>query len=437
MKSRAPVLLGLLLVAPTWAGLDFAFDVTAFRSAHPDSVELELYHSVNYRQLHFQSFGDTLYAEYLLTLRLTNLETRDSVVQSLYEPATIPSYAEAARRQLTVVHSFAVAVVPVRYELQLTLRDTLNQGTRTETLVVRDLARRPSISDPLIGSSVVRAESGPASVMPRVDRTFSRAQPTQMYVFIDGYDFSSPAQAPTETLAHDLLVTILDSSGAIVKSLPPDRRYRRASGFSEIFGLTTQGLKSGPYRLRVKVQDALTGRADSAEKPFRVAEMSSAPVTRPALDTSQLSADERRYYSDLRYIATEQEQRTLKRLSAEGQAAYLARFWQQHDFPTYLARLRLADARYGWGRVPGRETDQGRIFIRHGEPDEIEVHTMIEHTRPHEHWHYYARGYQYIFVDVRSNGRLRLVYTNDPDEHNDPNWEKLVDPLELDELLQR
>ena len=29
---------------------------------------------------------------------------------------------------------------------------------------------------------------------------------------------------------------------------------------------------------------------------------------------------------------------------------------------------------------------------------------------------------------------LRLVYSNSETEHNDPNWENLVDPLELDEL---
>ena len=55
--------------------------------------------------------------------------------------------------------------------------------------------------------------------------------------------------------------------------------------------------------------------------------------------------------------------------------------------------------------LQGRDTDQGRIYLKYGEPDEVETHMMIEHAKPHEHWRYYQTGYHFIFVDVRGDSR--------------------------------
>jgi GWxTD domain-containing protein len=440
--------LSLLLVLPS--ALRFAVDYAAFRSAEPDSAAVEIYHGIPYDQLHYKTLGDTIYAEYQVTLRLADVSTGSATTQSIYEPAIIPSYAEAQRRQLTIAHSFSVNLVPGRYLMDFEVRETLDQGTVQETLVVRDLRRAPSLSDPILGVKVVQMPTGSNSVVPLPSRTFGRPGFREMYVYVDCYDLAGSAPAGRKTgtppeagsvpiFYHELSISVLDTLGKLVESLPSERRGRSSSRVSEIFGLSVQGLKPGRYRLQVGVRDLATDSVAFTGKDFYVEGPGvRAPIARVrekgGVDTLTLTSDQRKSYSDLRYIATERELKDYGRLGPAGKAEFLRRFWQGHDFATYQARLQVVDERFRWGLKPGRDMDEGRIYLRYGEPDEIEVHTMIEHALPHEHWHYYRLGYHFIFVDVRSDGRLRLVYSNTDLERKDPDWERLVDPLELDDL---
>jgi GWxTD domain-containing protein len=431
----AAVLAVLLGAPPRAAGLDFAVDYASFRGPLPDSTTVELYHSIPYDQLHYRDVADTLIAVYRVRVDLRNLETGTTLSHSLFEPAVIPKSAEPARRRLSIGNSFSVNLVPGRYVLEFEVSDTAGSGRRTETLLVRDLSGRPDISDPIIGSSVLRDSFGTTSVVPQASRRFGAGGLYEMYVFVEGYDFAAPDDA-SDTLYHDLSILIRGDSGQVVRILPDDRRRRFGARFSEIFGLTTRGLRPGNYELEVRLRDVATATTALTRKRFLVAgEPSIASVPgRGRVDTLLLSAGQRAAFHDLRYAATEREQKELERLNPDGRAEYLQRFWAMRDFPGYLLRLAAVDARFGWGRILGRDTDQGRVYLRNGEPDEIEAHTMIEHARPHEHWRYYNLGFHYIFVDVRGDGRLRLVYSSDQDFRNDPKWKDLVDPLELDNL---
>lgn len=406
--------------------MKFAVDYAGFRSSARDSTLVEIYHSVPYDQLDYQVFGDTIYAEYEVRLAFTNLQSGNSFAYTLYEPAVIPSFEEAKKRQLSIAHSFSLNLAPGRYAMQFDIRDTQDRGSVTETLHVRDMSRSPEISDLVIGDKVVKGKNDVMSVVPRPSRTFGPAGPREIYVYADGYDF------PGDTLPYELLAEVLNDSGRVVKSLPPERKNKPAGpGIREVFGVTTQGLKPGTYDLRVTLHDVPTGRSANATKSFFVA-----PAAKDIVPAAPdlMSPQEKLEYHDVRYLATDAEMRKYKSLSATGREEWLRRFWAKHDFADYLSRLAIADARYGWGGRPGRETDEGRIYLKYGEPDEVEVHTMIEHAKPHEHWRYYQTGNHFIFVDVRGDSRMRLVYSNSDTERKDPNWENLVDPLELDEL---
>jgi len=404
----------------------FAVDYAGFRSSTDDSTLVEIYHSVPYDQLHYQAFGDTIYAEYEVRLALTNLQTGETAAYRLFEPAVIPSFAEAKKRQLSIAHSFSLNLAPGRYAMRFDIRDTQDQGSMSETLVVRDMSFRPGISDLVIGDRVVKGKDDALSVLPRPSRTFGPAGPRELYVYADGYGFAD------DTMPYELVTEVLDDSGRVVKSLPPETKNKPAgSDIRAVFGVTTQGLKSGTYDLRVTLRDISTGKTASAAKSFFVAAVAkdATPIVPGAM-----SPQERLEYQDVSYLATDAEQRKYKSLNATGREEWLKRFWAKRDFAAYLSRLGVADARFGWGNRPGRDTDQGRIFLKYGEPDEIETHAMIEHAKPHAHWRYYQTGDHFIFVDVRGDSRMRLVYSNSDDERKDPNWQNLVDPLELDEL---
>jgi GWxTD domain-containing protein len=417
---------GLLLPVLAHGVMKFSVDYAGFRSASPESTSVEIYHSVPYDQLHYQTFGDTIYAEYQVRLLLTSLATGQTTSQALYEPAVIPSFEEAKKRQLSIAHNFSLNLTPGKYLMNFEIHDTEDAGSLTETLTVRDLSLSPSISDLVIGDNLAKSAAGVMSVLPRPSRTFGPAGPREIYVYLDGYGFTG------DTLPYEVLTEVLNDSGRVVKSLPPGQKNKTGPDVREIFGLTSQGLKPGTYSLRVSLRDVPTGRELSASKLFYVVPVEQ-PMAAPVA-TELLTADENREYHDLRLIATDQQQRNYQKLNEIGKEEFLRRFWQVHDFRDYLNRLTLADTRYSWGQVRGRNTDEGRIYLKYGEPDETEAHTMVEHANPEEHWRYYSSGLHFVFVDVRGDGRYRMVWSNSETEHNDPNWENLVDPLELDEL---
>src|SRR5512136_203442 len=121
---RASAFILLLAPALLFGTIRFSVDYAVFRSDLPDSVRVELYHSLPWEQLHYQTFRDTLFAEYRVDLKLKDLVTGDSAVQSLYEPAMIPVSAKPAERKFSVAHSFWVNLKPGRYQMTFAISDT-------------------------------------------------------------------------------------------------------------------------------------------------------------------------------------------------------------------------------------------------------------------------------------------------------------------------
>jgi hypothetical protein len=163
---------GLLLPHLAHGVMKFSVDYAGFRSASPESTSVEIYHSVPYDQLHYQTFGDTIYAEYQVRLSLTSLATGAVMSQALYEPAVIPSFAEAKKRQLSIAHNFSLNLAPGKYLMKFGIYDSTDAGSLTETLNVRDLSPSPSISDLVIGDNLVKSAAGTVSVLPRPSLTF-------------------------------------------------------------------------------------------------------------------------------------------------------------------------------------------------------------------------------------------------------------------------
>jgi len=85
---------------------------------------------------------------------------------------------------------------------------------------------------------------------------------------------------------------------------------------------------------------------------------------------------------DVRWIITPEERATFRALSNnEDRDRFIERFWKCRD-PTpgtpenefkeeHYRRIAFANMHFGWDKVPGWETDRGRVYIRYGPPDEI------------------------------------------------------------------
>lgn len=125
-----------------------------------------------------------------------------------------------------------------------------------------------------------------------------------------------------------------------------------------------------------------------------------------------------RMLEPLSYIADSREIEELRALPEEEQAAGWEAFWRRRD-PTpetprnevqleFFRRLRHADRNFqGFG--PGWRSDMGRIYIRHGPPDQIETRPPSTTSPQLEIWYYNNPYRRYVFADRDGFGRYVLL----------------------------
>ena len=146
-------------------------------------------------------------------------------------------------------------------------------------------------------------------------------------------------------------------------------------------------------------------------------------------------------YGPLLYLMQADERGVYPALSVGRKRDYLRRFWGRRD-PTpgtpknemedeFYARTAEANRRFregggGAAPIPGWRTARGRIFIKHGPPDDVLSRPRPGRTLPYEVWKYTKGGLKYCFVDVTRFGNYALVWTTDPNERSERNWQQLL-----------
>ena len=126
----------------------------------------------------------------------------------------------------------------------------------------------------------------------------------------------------------------------------------------------------------------------------------------------------------LSYVATGDEYDRLRRANTDStqQAAWLA-FWVPRDpspetprneaMIEFYRRVRYANRTFAIQGVAGWRTDQGRIWIRFGQPDQVEDRPATFYEPSMQVWQYLTLNRRYVFADRDGFGRYELVYPAD------------------------
>ena len=108
----------------------------------------------------------------------------------------------------------------------------------------------------------------------------------------------------------------------------------------------------------------------------------------------------------LSYIATDTEYEELRRASTDStQEVAWDKFWGRRDpspetprneaLVEFFRRVRFANRSFGSQGLAGWRTDQGRIYIRHGQPDQVEDRPATFYEPPMQVWHYFELNRRY------------------------------------------
>lgn len=107
---------------------------------------------------------------------------------------------------------------------------------------------------------------------------------------------------------------------------------------------------------------------------------------------------------------------------------YFKRFWKRVDpnpeteknelMDEYYLRVNTANQAFATLSQDGWQTDRGRIFIKFGEPDDIERHPFEIDSQPYEIWRYYSTRKVFLFIDRTSFGDYYLHPNYLDEEYN-------------------
>jgi len=121
----------------------------------------------------------------------------------------------------------------------------------------------------------------------------------------------------------------------------------------------------------------------------------------------------------IRYIANQNEWKYLRQLPKEKQAEAIEAFWKTND-PSpgtirnelrekFYQRVLTADEQFTvHKKIAGWTTDQGRIYIKYGEPDDIYSEVYALDKYPYIIWYYYDKNLEFIFADITGYGQYTL-----------------------------
>jgi len=199
-----------------------------------------------------------------------------------------------------------------------------------------------------------------------------------------------------------------------------------------IHKISADTLAAGYYQIEVTVQDRVTNRQNSARDYFVIAER--------VFATQRLFPDMEKEQQLLRYFLPSTRFRNWDSMSDDAKRNFIDRFWTLNDpnpqtetnefIKIVRERVQYANQHFSYFR-DGWETDLGRIYIRNGEPSEIEKNLTDIDTRltrkEYQIWRYRDLNMVYLFIDLQGNGNFRLIYSrNDDMEITAGNWERYL-----------
>ncbi len=361
---------------------------------------------IPYQDLYYTETDSHITASVELRFKLHDRVHQDSLTDVLRREFSIASFKTAAQEELAFIVQFGMFVNEGSYQYEINLESGGNQGAVVDSLIVSREAY--PFSGVLLASAITKDTSsgylckGDLRVVPRPSHIFKESD-WNLFAYFELYE--------PDTASQPLVVTyeIIDSSGKALRRVSQslEKTYRAQPVNA---GLNIQNLSAGSYLFRVAVSDSDAQWVWEKSVPFR--------VRRQVIE--QASYEGLPYYEEIEYFVSAREYGYFKSLDQAGKATFLKKFWSKRNYYAVADKFEYARERYKEGNKPGYKTDRGRIYIRYGEPDEIEEGTIdIEVSKPYKQWDYYT-GVKFIFVDIRGTNEYTLIWTNAPGERSQP-----------------
>jgi GWxTD domain-containing protein len=391
----------------------FDIDVAAFRTG-PDSARLEIYYRITNPRLSYVRRNEDYVASYEITAILTSEGDRQEGAVSNRENYSLPSFDETRRSSGYIINVLSLQVGRGSFGLAVTLDDRISGGRFTvrRSLDLEYVGKK----DWVIGGPEFflpdaappqqeRYKKDTIALVPNVTRSYLDSS-ERVAIYFEVY------QTAKRPITH-VIVDINQSreNRHFADTLPVDTTL---AAIPVIYRSRLPGLRTGEARLQIEALDSRGKSVGEIVETFFMLDWS--------LHT-MVDSDWDQAVEMLVHIATHDELNALRDTPKDERARAFEGFWKSKD-PSpeteenewrdeYYRRIRFANRQYSNPFRPGWRTDFGTVYIRYGEPDEVERHPFELGQKPHEIWYYYAQRREFLFVDTHSNGDYELQYPYD------------------------
>ena len=391
----------------------------------PDSLNYgELYLQCLCQHLTFKESNDSQRAAY--RVEATFYTERDTIPFK-WEKQIVTGVGIDLRDQM-ITEALRFRIAPGTYGVRVLLKDLQANAEGTcelaftmpefdnAALIISDIqfAHRIDAANTQTTGNLVK---NGFKIVPNARRSIA----TTLNIYFEVYGL---AEGEGRAATFDLAYTLLDTAGQRIKNFPSARYRKPGATTIKTESLDLQGVTPGQYVLKITARDNGTGKMTTRQRTFS--------VQKPALATDPASL--KRYYKQIRYIATKTERETYATLSAVEKVEFILTFWKKRD-PTPLTpenefatehfrRIRYADEHFS--ARPGQkgsDTDQGRIHIKYGLPTDIERNPFSATGKAFEIWTYeHLNYYEFVFLDRLGDGVYEMIHATMPGERYNPNW---------------
>jgi len=449
------------LPAESEGDLTFHIDVGRFRMGGGKSY-VELYYTLPVADFSYVEEDDGGWTARFRTSFVLQRKGSKATVSDSWEghfSVVDPDEVTGGQAPLMVDQMELENVSPGEYEISLAMTDLTSEkaGEVVLTVPVAPSSEELAVSDVELAIKI-EAEADTSDsrfvknglyISPNPEHRFGGKFPI-LYWYSEIYGLTTGTEEVPDSFS--IAYTICDSKGKEVRTLPSKRKATPGESAVEMGGVNVVALEAGEYAISLVVKDLSSGTEATASAPFYVEAVSDvglralseegeeeAPERDAAAELRGLQEVGGEWYERIEYLADRDELSLYESLSPEGKERFLVKFWKDRDplpgtprnelLEEFVRRIEYADEHFSSGFEKGHRSDRGRIYIKNGEPDEIERHPADVRYASYVSWLYYGRGGdQYIFIDRTGYGRYELVYSSDEDESFDPDWEDLIDP---------
>jgi len=350
-------------------------------------------------------------------------------------------------RTKSMVNNTTYALGCGSYKISVLGIDIFDRLRRDSSLFMVDIMKRPDtvvLSDIELCSSITESSDqkdifykNTYRVIPNPNCVYGSTTYPLVFTYMEFYNLKTG-------MTYAIKAQIVDSKGVVKKERTHLRRFSMPS-VVDVTTLNVTSISSGKFNYEVILSDTLGNEIAKSQRPIflynpNVKSAQATILSEGSAVYAGFSFDElAEEFRIAKYVTRSEDNKAFDKLTTVGaRQEFLQNFWTRVENEElgrlnltrsiYLQRVQTANQRYKTYAKEGWRTDQGRVLVLYGEPDEIQRFTNSSDSKPYEIWNYHQieGGVEFVFIDITGFNEYLLVHSTKRDEIQDASWEQLL-----------